>query len=133
MPKKFWQKAIGLTLAASLLLNSILTDVAMAKTSPEAVHGKYYGQTLPLPNKVKEISADPAKTQKPLRTLSVKHTSQPYQGRFRQEQEKTAKRTINSKTFSAGNGQNSTFVFLEKIHYQAANGSYQDIDNTLIT
>ena len=110
MPKKFWQKAMGLGLAVSLLLNGILADVAMAKTIPESVHGKYYGQTLPIPDKVKGISSNSAKTQKPLRTPSVQHSSQPYQGRFRQEQEKSEKRTVNSKTFSAGNGHNSTYA-----------------------
>jgi len=132
MLEKFWRKAIGLALSVILLLNGILVDVAMAKTLPEAVHGKYYGQTLPSKNKVKAISSDSAKTQKPLRTPSVHHSSQPYQGRFRQDQEKTDKRTVASKTFSAGNGHNSTYVFLEKIHYKAADGSYQDIDNTLV-
>ncbi|MCO1604046.1 DNRLRE domain-containing protein [Desulfosporosinus nitroreducens] len=132
MPKKFWQKAMGLALAVSLILNGILANVAMAKTLTDPVHGKYYGQTLPISKKIKEISSDSAKTQKPLRTPSVQKSSQPYQGRFHQEQEKPDKRTVNSKTFSAGNGHNNTFVFLEKIHYKEANGSYQDIDNTLV-
>lgn len=120
MHKKFWQKTMGLALSVSVLLNGILVDVAMAKTLSDPVHGKYYGQTLPISKKVKEISSDSAKTQKPLRTPSVQKSTQPYQGRFRQEQEKTEKRSVNSKTFSAGNGHNSTFVFLEKIHYKEA-------------
>jgi LysM repeat protein len=133
MPKKLWQKAMGLALAISVLLNGILVDVAMAKTLPEAVHGKYYGQTLPIPDKVKTIVSKPTQSEKPLRLPQINRLKQPYQGRFKAEQELKGKRTLNSKSFSTGTGQTTALVYLDKIHYKDELGTLQDIDNTLVT